>query len=459
VQYYLPNSADCEGWKGYVSGNWLATNAMTSGTSLTSGELDDLSADDSNYVSTVGQDGQAPGVKIRFVIPMGASEVEELQVTFEGYGRYLGGGQDQYQLFMWDDNEGRWYQKDIHTSASKDTLEASITENCADYVFTVGSDKVVDCLVIGPSGDVSYNAQAWTYYARLAVEAPIRALVEVGTEVLCNSVQAYFDDVLVEVGTEVTCHSIHENYEYHRVEVGTEVLCTVRQTYRDDVLVNVGTDVLETDLQTYVDDVLIEVGVDVLETDLQTYIDHVLVNVGLEVTAFDMHCFPLELWLTPNAPNERIVRWTDASVSDPADFCIVIDGKVLEWTQNRWRRFTRWDTIRQYLRVGIPPAGLSNDEIEAWLPTPEDEVQLSITNPGESHTNIERKLGAGEFAEIAETHSTFYIDGPLVDGVYTYRLVAEDEQGDTATSNEEQITISSTPEPPTALALEVQQPE
>jgi hypothetical protein len=55
---------------------------------------------------------------------------------------------------------------------------------------------------------------------------------------------------------------------------------------------------------------------------------------------------------------------------------------------------------------------------------------------------------------IDQTELTEYVDGPLRDGAYDYRIVALDEEGDAAESDVRSVVVSSAPEPPTRLTLQ-----
>jgi hypothetical protein len=104
--------------------------------------------------------------------------------------------------------------------------------------------------------------------------------------------------------------------------------------------------------------------------------------------------------------------------------------------------------IREYLVVmdGIP------DEAQ----TPLDRVRLSWTDEQADHYDVWRGQDEGgwlKWARIASVNGLEYTDGPLVDGVYDYRVVSVDAQGNEAESLSVQVTISSAPEPPTNLTI------
>jgi hypothetical protein len=92
-------------------------------------------------------------------------------------------------------------------------------------------------------------------------------------------------------------------------------------------------------------------------------------------------------------------------------------------------------------------------ELFTPLPTPRDEVLLTVSGDPVLH-HIERRPSGGSWGEIAAILGDSYRDGPLDDGDYDYRAVAEDEEGDEATGNTQSVTISSMPDPPSGLDYE-----
>jgi hypothetical protein len=92
-------------------------------------------------------------------------------------------------------------------------------------------------------------------------------------------------------------------------------------------------------------------------------------------------------------------------------------------------------------------------ELFTPLPTPRDEVLLTVSGDPVLH-HIERRPSGGSWGEIAAILGDSYRDGPLADGDYDYRAVAEDEEGDEATSSTQSVSISSVPDPPSGLDYE-----
>ena len=85
--------------------------------------------------------------------------------------------------------------------------------------------------------------------------------------------------------------------------------------------------------------------------------------------------------------------------------------------------------------------------------TPLDKVRLTWTDEQADHYDVWRRQDGGAWAKIASVNGLEYTDGPLVDGVYDYRVVSVDAQGNEAESLSVQVTISSAPEPPTNLTI------
>jgi fibronectin type 3 domain-containing protein len=89
-----------------------------------------------------------------------------------------------------------------------------------------------------------------------------------------------------------------------------------------------------------------------------------------------------------------------------------------------------------------PPTAPSNLAAAAATPT---RVNLSWTDTANNETGvkIERKVGAGAYAEIAQApaDATSYVDmTTLANTTYTYRVRATNAAGDSAYSNEATVT-------------------
>ncbi len=63
-----------------------------------------------------------------------------------------------------------------------------------------------------------------------------------------------------------------------------------------------------------------------------------------------------------------------------------------------------------------------------------------------------RRLGTGDYEQVAELAGLTYDDGPLDDGVYTHQVLSVDVEGDSASSNEAATAVSTVPDPPGNLA-------
>ncbi|MFP4027927.1 MAG: hypothetical protein ACLFWL_09060 [Candidatus Brocadiia bacterium] len=93
------------------------------------------------------------------------------------------------------------------------------------------------------------------------------------------------------------------------------------------------------------------------------------------------------------------------------------------------------------------------DEPPEHVPTPDDRVALSWTGDAVFYQVWRRKDG-GAWEMIDRTELTEYVDGPLPDGAYDYRVVALDEEGDAAESEVKSMVVNSAPESPARLTLE-----
>ena len=91
------------------------------------------------------------------------------------------------------------------------------------------------------------------------------------------------------------------------------------------------------------------------------------------------------------------------------------------------------------------------DEVPATPRTPMDIVRLNWEDTGALRYRISRRPVAGAWEDIGEVEGTEYLDGPLADGDYDYKVAAIDEDGDSADSEAASITVSSAPEPPADL--------
>ena len=162
------------------------------------------------------------------------------------------------------------------------------------------------------------------------------------------------------------------------------------------------------------------------------------------------------LLCAPNAP--RLVRFWIPFLSVPAG---PPDRRRLTWATGE--AVEVWIDGEHYATVEggqmVVPLDLDiRQMLDVWdeppehVPTPMDRASLSWTGDGIAYQVWRRKNG-GAWEMVAETELTQYVDGPLPDGAYDYRIVALDEEGDSAESEVQGVIVSSAPEPPARLTL------
>lgn len=160
-----------------------------------------------------------------------------------------------------------------------------------------------------------------------------------------------------------------------------------------------------------------------------------------------------------DAPASRILSWTPEHNTDVLHH-VMIDGVEIARTTDTELADAPQDA-RDHIEV-IETAYPENadEEVTEFASTPLDQVRASWSEvTGAERYELYRKLGAGSYALIASFdagQTTYkYTDGPLDDGVYTYKVTAYDAAGNSADSNEEPETISAAPDAPTDLAATV----
>jgi len=126
---------------------------------------------------------------------------------------------------------------------------------------------------------------------------------------------------------------------------------------------------------------------------------------------------------------------------------VVVDGDVHAEMTASSAEMPAGTTVRERLEV--------IDEMPHHPPTPLDEVELEWPDQDGVRWTVQRRPSGGSWADIATPAESRLRDGPLEDDTYDYRVVAEDEEGDTATSDTETVTVSSAPEPPADLSASV----
>lgn len=138
----------------------------------------------------------------------------------------------------------------------------------------------------------------------------------------------------------------------------------------------------------------------------------------------------------PGGAGRRISWGTEETV------LVVVDGDILQEASGGQIDVDRSQVIRQYLEV--------LDKMPATEKTPLDVVTMTWTGDAPEYY-VWRRQDGGDWEKIATTALLEYTDGPLVDADWDYKIEAVDEEGDTATSATAELTVSSAPEPPSAL--------
>jgi hypothetical protein len=156
---------------------------------------------------------------------------------------------------------------------------------------------------------------------------------------------------------------------------------------------------------------------------------------GLDTTLGFLH---VHLYVSVPEDDQRRLSW-----EEPGTVYLVIDGQLEAEIEDGHFHV---DAERQVRGILIGYLRRVPDS----LPSPLDEVLLTITGDPVLH-HIERRPDDGDWERIASILGDTYRDGPLDDGLYHYRAVAEDEEGDTAPSEVESVSVSSMPDPPSGL--------
>ena len=173
----------------------------------------------------------------------------------------------------------------------------------------------------------------------------------------------------------------------------------------------------------------------------QTYIgspDDLLHGHALDATAgFEQ----VPLFLSGTSDGHHRISWAATGVVS-----VAVDGKYIAQTEDGFLDCSSTFPVRGVL---VAYAG----DMPAILATPLDMVRASVVSGDNVIHHVERQPDGGAWTRIATIGyaGATYDDGPLEDGLYHYRLVAEDDSGDTATSATHDATVSSFPEPPTGL--------
>lgn len=158
----------------------------------------------------------------------------------------------------------------------------------------------------------------------------------------------------------------------------------------------------------------------------------------------------------PEDPRRRILTCTPERTSD-VYYHWMIDNAQVGLTTDTELLLDQGDNDARVAIEVIETSEQNWDETLLHVSTTPDDRGLCTWDEttGVTQYKLYRKVKVGGTYELIYTvdaggDSYSYTDGPLDDETYTYKLVALDEEGDTS-DEEEDITISSTPEPPSAI--------
>ncbi|MFO8006183.1 MAG: hypothetical protein R6V05_00440 [Candidatus Brocadiia bacterium] len=149
---YYPNSNGGAAWEG-ESASSLVQNDESA---LSSSEEDNISSsDDTKHDHSEGPAGDEPTLRVRFDISEDAADVDELEVTAEGYGLTVTGVNPttydyDFDLHIWNASTSSWEYLGGHTSSTDQTVTESVLGDCADYINGSG---YVYVRVMGPPAD------------------------------------------------------------------------------------------------------------------------------------------------------------------------------------------------------------------------------------------------------------------------------------------------------------------
>jgi len=146
----------------------------------------------------------------------------------------------------------------------------------------------------------------------------------------------------------------------------------------------------------------------------------------------------VEVMFRPNENMRRLTWNTDEEIQ------IWLDGQYHAHAGGGEFVMPKDTVIRQLLDIW--------DEPPHTIRTPLDRVSLSWTGDAAEY-QVWRSKDGGPWELIATVKETSYVDGPLRDGTYDYKVIAVDEEGDTAESGVQSVIVSSAPEPPRNLRL------
>jgi len=160
--------------------------------------------------------------------------------------------------------------------------------------------------------------------------------------------------------------------------------------------------------------------------------------------------------IEPTAPARRRLSWTPERTTD-VFYHILMDARFISRTQNLFEIIKTGD-LTPRVAIDVIETSIQNEQ-ESLLrvATQPDNRVLSSWDavPGATKYELFRKLTGGSFKLINrqfEGAASFeFIDGPLEDGSFVYRLESTDDERD-LTFDEETVVISTPPQRPTNIS-------
>jgi hypothetical protein len=165
LKTYLPNCTDCGGWvyqRTTCGGSNLTGDFEDT---LTSGDLDTISANDSNYNQTWG--GVCQGHKIHFNISESASSVNNITIAFRGNATDNNNASSHdYELRLWNHTNGSWTSVLSQNTGANDGEVSYIILNASDFVNSSGDLYVF----VGMESTTGTQVYVDTFYGEAKVD-------------------------------------------------------------------------------------------------------------------------------------------------------------------------------------------------------------------------------------------------------------------------------------------------
>ena len=251
--------------------------------------------------------------------------------------------------------------------------------------------------------------------------------------------------VKVDTGAAVTPHYSEDGGTTMRVRGGVDVTKKLESHGGTTLRVSGGLTAQKSYDVTAGQVVRVQGGLDTTHSFAATAGQDVKVQGGLSVTR----------WLWPSVtiptddPTRRVLSWPDAW---DTRYAVVVDAQQQEVTESPTAPVT--GEPREHIQ--ILPEGWAAEDARSPL----DRVRVSWDEASDADEyELYRSTTSGDYDDPlvrrdAGQDSYGYVDGPLEDDTYYYRLLTRDEAGNERTE-EISVTISSAPEPPTDLSVSV----